>query len=128
MKYLLDTHLVLWYLISKDRLSSECLAILNETHNDFVFSVVSIWEVVIKRALKRTDFTIDPQHLRRDLINIGFHELEVNAFHVLEVQHLPAFHRDPFDRLLVAQALNEKMTFLTADKFLAQYSDGIKIV
>ena len=128
MSYLLDTNVCLWVLFDRDRLSAHWLTTLDDSDNELVFSVVSLWEIVIKRALNKEGFMLDPNELRDDLLGYECQELEVSAAHVLEVQHLPALHRDPFDRLLVAQALAEGLTLLTADRFLTQYSDEITIV
>jgi len=90
-----------------------------------IFSAASIWEIVIKRTLGRRDFRVDPQRVRRRLIENGYDELPVGGEHVLGVAALPAVHRDTFDRLLVAQAIHEGLVLVTADRALAQYPASV---
>ena len=89
------------------------------------FSVVSLWEIVIKAAQRRGDFLIDADSLRRGLLANGYAELTVLGPHALFVARLPVLHKDPFDRLLVAQALVEGFVLVTADATVAAYSDSI---
>ena len=91
----------------------------------FRSSVVSIWEVAIKASLKRPDFQVNPEELRFGLLQEGFQELAIQSEHVLAVAHLPLIHRDPFDRLLVAQAAREGLRLLTSDRTLASYGDPV---
>ena len=93
-----------------------------------MFSTASVWEVVIKSALGRDDFRVDPRRLREKLIANGYGELSVESEHALEVGNLPSIHRDPFDRILIAQAQVEKMTLLTADDQVAHYPGSIRLV
>jgi len=121
MKLLMDTHLLLWAARNAQRLSPKAQNIITDTANELLFSVVSLWEVVIKRGIGRADFQFDPRLLRRGLLDNGYAELEVSSAHVLAVSALPPMHKDPFDRLLLAQAMTEGMTLLTADSVLARY-------
>ena len=120
MKLLLDTHILLWSAI--DKLPAGAAEyILNES-NILYFSPASIWEVVIKRGLNRPDFRVDPYMLYNGLRDNGYEELPITAGHVLAVGTLPGIHKDPFDRLLLAQAIVEGVHLLTADTLMTQYA------
>ena len=128
MKFLLDTQLVLWAPISDSRLSRLARAILNEPENEFLFSTVSLWEIAIKRGIGKLDFQIDPRTVRRELLENGYGELPVLGQHAVSVDVLPPIHKDPFDRLLIAQAMVEGITLLTADPVIARYPGPIRKV
>jgi PIN domain nuclease of toxin-antitoxin system len=121
MKLLLDTHLLLWAAGAPERLSNRARDLMVNPAHDLVFSVASLWEVAIKRALGREDFSVDARVLRRGLLDNGYDELPVLGPHALAVERLPALHKDPFDRILLAQAQAEAMTLLTADEAMARY-------
>ena len=123
MKYLLDTHILLWAAAGK--LPQRAMKYIEDDSNELYFSSVSIWEVVIKRHLNRKDFEIQPVLFCRGLHSAGYIELPVTSKHVLTVEKLPTLHKDPFDRLLLAQAISEELVFLTADEIIAQYSGPI---
>ncbi len=125
MKYLVDTHLLLWAALSPDRLPSSAATLLADTSQEMFFSVATIWEVVIKAGLGRPDFTCDPHVLRRGLLDNGYQALPITADHVLAVKTLPPHHKDPFDRIMVAQATVEGITLLTADDRVALYPGPI---
>ncbi len=125
MRYLVDTHLLLWAALSPDRLPPEAARLLGDAANDVVFSAATIWEVVIKAGLGRADFTCDPHVLRRGLLDNGYSALPITVEHMLAVSGLPPHHKDPFDRILVAQATVEGITLLTADERLAGYPGPI---
>ena len=127
MNLLLDTQIAIWSLVAPERLSAEVSRLIRESEGVW-FSVVSLWETAIKRALPRHDFDVDPRVLRRTLLDDGYSELIVQADHVLAVADLPPLHKDPFDRLLLAQAKSEGILFLTADKTLARYPGPIRLV
>ena len=99
--------------------------LIDASSSDLFFSVVSLWEIAIKRGLNRPDFVVEPRVLRRNLLDAGYEELPVLASHALEVQMLPPIHGDPFDRLLLAQAMTEGLTLLTTDAQLARYPGPI---
>jgi PIN domain nuclease of toxin-antitoxin system len=126
MKFLLDTHVLLWAAAEPARLSSTARRLLNDADNELLFSPASLWEVVIKRALGREDFQVDARLLRRGLIDNGYAELPISSDHVVAVESLPPIHKDPFDRLLVAQATVEGVTLLTVDPKVAQYPGPIR--
>lgn len=128
MKYLLDTHVLLWAAGQPERLSESVHGVLQDRQNQLYFSSVSIWEIVIKRGLGRNDFVVDPRLLRYGLINNGYVELTMTSEHALTLATLPSLHKDPFDRILVAQAMTEPMKLITADAILAQYSDLVMLV
>ena len=128
MKVLLDTHLLLWTSSRSRNLSSAARAVVSEPGTSLVFSVASLWEVAIKHGLGRPGFQIDPRLLRRGLRENGYVELPVNADHALAVTTLPLLHKDPFDRLLVAQATFEGILLLTSDSMVAQYPGPIRLV
>ncbi len=128
MKLLLDTHLLLWAAGQPERLSGEARALIDAAENELFFSAASIWEVVIKRVLGRDGFRVDARLLRRGLLDNGYNELTTGSEHVVAIESLPDIHKDPFDRILVAQATVEGMTFLTADPILAQYPGPVRAV
>ncbi|ARE42316.1 Death on curing protein, Doc toxin (plasmid) [Rhodovulum sp. P5] len=125
MNLLLDTHYLLW-VAGRDSVPNPAAdALIKDPANSLWFSVASLWEVAIKRALDRPDFRTDPGTLRAGLIASGYRELPVEGRHVLGLATLPALHRDPFDRMLVAQAAAEGMRLLTADTRLAAYGGPV---
>jgi len=128
MKLLLDTHLLLWAAGEPSRLSKEARNLVNDPENELFFSAASLWEVSIKRGLGRKDFKADPRLLRRGLLDNGYGELPIHSDHVVVLDTLPAIHKDPFDRILVAQAIVEGIELLTTDSQLAQYSGPVRQV
>lgn len=128
MKWLLDTHLLLWAAGAPERLSAEAQTLLNNPAHELIFSAASLWEIAIKHSLGRTDFQVDSRLLRRGLLDHGYHELPITSAHAVAVEALPPLHKDPFDRLLVAQALVEGIVLLTADERVAQYPGSIRKV
>lgn len=128
MRLLLDTHVMLWAAGEPDRLPPPARALLLDPGNALLFSAASLWEVAIKSGLGRADFRVDPGLLRRGLIDNGYEELPIRAAHAVQVGALPAIHRDPFDRMLVAQALVEAVTLLTVDVVLGQYPGPIRLL
>jgi PIN domain nuclease of toxin-antitoxin system len=128
MKLLLDTHMLLWAAGNSQRLPEATRALLLDQDNDLVFSVASLWEIVIKSGLGRDDFRVDAALLRRELRINGYEELPIAADHVLAVANLPPLHKDPFDRLLIAQATVEGMTLITTDPLVAGYPGPIRAV
>jgi len=125
VKLLLDTHLLLWAAGQPNRLSAAARKLVDAPTNELLFSAASIWEVVIKRGLGRTDFQADPRLLRRGLLDNGYVELPILSDHVVAVENLPPIHRDPFDRLLVAQAQTDGLTLVTRDPVLQSYGVAI---
>jgi PIN domain nuclease of toxin-antitoxin system len=128
MKILLDTHLLLWAAGQSKRLPARARALLKDARNQPVFSAASLWEVAIKRSLGRDDFQVDPRLLRRGLIDNGYSELAITSEHAVAVDGLPPIHKDPFDRLLVAQSIVEGVTLLTTDSTVARYAGPVQLV
>jgi PIN domain nuclease of toxin-antitoxin system len=123
VRLLLDTHILLWALIEPGRLSAEFRDVLEDPEHEVRFSAASIWEMSIKAALGRADFQVAPASVFQAALATGFIELPVRAAAALKVTALPHHHRDPFDRLLVAQAMTEPLVLYTADAQLGAYSD-----
>ena|ERR1700722_10587526 len=126
MKLLLDTHLLLWAAGEPDRLSGEARSLIENPKNELLFSAASLWEVAIKHGLGRNDFKVDARLLRRGLLDNGYSELPIVSDHVVALESLPTLHKDPFDRVLVAQATVEGVTLLTIDSLVAQYPGPIQ--
>jgi len=125
VKLMLDTHILLWSAGQPEKLSAEARSLLLDTSNVLFFSAASIWEIVIKRGLGRDDFRVDPLRLLKQLVINGYEEVSVSSDHALAVDVLPPLHKDPFDRILIAQARTEGMLLLTADSQVSLYGDGI---
>ncbi|WP_416397194.1 type II toxin-antitoxin system VapC family toxin [Allohahella sp. A8] len=128
MKLLLDTHILLWAASDAEKLSPVARQYLENAENALFFSAASIWEVAIKSGLGREDFRVDPGLLRRGLLDNGYSELPISGEHALLVATLPPIHKDPFDRLLVAQAISEGIVLLSADALVLDYSGPIRKV
>jgi PIN domain nuclease of toxin-antitoxin system len=127
LKLLLDTHLLIWAADGSDSLPPDARTLMADPHNELLFSVASIWEIAIKRGLDRSDFQVDARLLRRGLLDNGYHELPILSEHVVAIDALPPIHKDPFDRLLIAQARVEGITLLTNDATVAQYQGAITL-
>ena len=128
MRHLIDTHLLLWAASEPERLSAAAREIMTDEDSQLWFSVASIWEVVIKASLGRTDFEVDPNLFRRGLLESDFAELTITGTHVTAVADLPSLHKDPFDRILLAQARTEGLILVTGDAALARYPGDIEVV
>jgi PIN domain nuclease of toxin-antitoxin system len=128
MKLLLDTHLLIWTAGNPKKLSKPARELIEDRDNDLAFSAVSIWEIAIKYALEKADFNVDPHLVRRGCLDNGMTELAMTSDHAVIVATLPAIHSDPFDRLLVAQAMAEGIELLTADKTIARYRAPVRLV
>lgn len=125
MKLLLDTHLLLWAASQPERVPAAAHKLIADAGNELLFSAASLWEVAIKSGLGRNDFSVDARVLRRGLLDNGYGELPILSAHAVAVAGLPPIHRDPFDRLLVAQATIEGIVLLTSDALVAQYPGPI---
>ena len=126
MKLLLDTHLLIWAAGFPERMSAEARELIADTGNELFFSAASLWEVAIKSGLGRADFAVDARLLRRGLLDNGYSELPVASEHAVAIDGLPSIHKDPFDRLLIAQSMIEGITLLTADDLVSQYPGPIR--
>lgn len=128
MKLLLDTHLLIWAAGYPERLSAEAHDLIEDADNVLFFSAASLWEVAIKSQLGRDDFAVDARLLRRGLLDNGYGEIVIASEHAIALGGLPPLHKDPFDRLLIAQSMVEGITLLTADTRVGQYPGPIRTV
>jgi PIN domain nuclease of toxin-antitoxin system len=128
LKLLLDTHLLLWIAFKSSKLSAAAVSLIEEPANELWFSTVSIWEVAVKSGRKRADFSVDPRILQSALLRAEYLELGLNAEHTFAIMDLPSIHKDPFDRILIAQAHIENITLLTSDAKVARYPGAIILV
>ena len=123
MKLLLDTHMLLWAAAGALPEAAERIVINGE--NTLFFSPASIWEIGIKKSLARSDFKVNPEVLRRGLLDNQYQEIPITGLHALAANELPAIHKDPFDRMLLAQAKVEGVTLLTSDSALREYPGAV---
>lgn len=128
MTILADTHVLLWAAAQSGLLPNAARMLIEGAGEQRWFSVVNLWEVVIKRGLRRADFEVDPRRLRRGLLENGWRELPLSGEHVLAVEDLPPLHKDPFDRMLLAQAHVEGLLLLTSDELVARYPGNVRKV
>ena len=128
MIYLLDTHILLWASGAPDRLSTRARELLSEPTSGLMFSTAAIWEVAIKSRLGRPDFSTDPRLLRRGLLENGYAELAIEGDHTMATLDLPDLHKDPFDRIQVAQSKVEGIVMLTNDEIVADYGSPVELV
>ncbi|MDO8351184.1 MAG: type II toxin-antitoxin system VapC family toxin [Gallionella sp.] len=128
MNLLLDTHLLLWAASEPECLSKKARTLILDPANQLMFSAANLWEITIKNSLDRPDFKVDSRRLWRMLLVNGYRELPVTSEHTVAVNELPPLHKDPFDRILIAQARVEGMLLLTADKLVAKYGEGVREV
>ena len=126
MTWLVDTHLLLWAAIGSPRLPRRARDVLEDAQSRLLFSSASIWEVAIKSARERPGFDVDVARLRRGLLENGYSELPITGEHAVLTRSLPRLHADPFDRILVAQAIAEDATLLTSDPAVAAYDGPIE--
>lgn len=118
MRLLLDTHVALWWLNDPEELAAEARELISEGANDAFFSSISLWEAAVKSQAGRLDVPSPTEEAARDA---GFLEVAVRWSHALRAAALPPLHRDPFDRMLVAQALEEDLALVTRDQAIRQY-------
>ncbi len=128
MRLLLDTHLLLWVAGSIGELSLEAISLIDDPAHELFFSAASLWELTIKNSLGREDFKVNPHLLRRGLLDNGYMELPIYSVHTVAVGGLPNLHKDPFDRILIAQATVEGMLLITCDTVVASYPGPIQKV
>lgn len=128
MRILLDTHILLWSLGETRRLTTETRDMLTDPANELLFSAASIWEISIKRTLGRSDFLWDARVVRRALRDGQYREIPISSEHAAMVAELPPLHKDPFDRMLIAQSLVEGALLLTADERLARYAAPVRVI
>jgi PIN domain nuclease of toxin-antitoxin system len=128
MKLLLDTHLLLWAAGNPSRLSAQARKLICADKNQLYFSTASLWEIVIKSGLGRGDFKVDTRLLRRGLLDNQYSELAIASDHVVAIESLPSLHKDPFDRLLIAQVTVEGLVLLTSDPIVSGYPGPTRLV
>jgi len=126
MRFLLDTHVLLWAASTPEKINPSIRKQLEDPENELIFSTASFWEIAIKNSLERADFKVGLWQLRRSLLDNEYEELPVTSEHVAFTQVLEKFHKDPFDRMLIAQACVEDLTLLTADALVARYPGPIQ--
>jgi len=123
-RYLLDTHILIWWLSDADKLSPEVYAIIANTSNQIYVSAASIWGIAIKEALGKLKVDADLSQLIQEN---GFTELQISAKHANTTKTLPLIHHDPFDRMLIAQAIEESLTLISVDRYIGQY-EGLVVL
>ncbi len=121
MRLLLDTHILIWAAGDLDMLSTGIRKLIEDTNNELNFSPASIWETATKHSLGRDDFRTDPFVLRYRLLENGYTELPINSEHAIAIAGLPLLHKDPFDRILIAQAIIEGVPLITVDDAVLRY-------
>jgi len=125
MNLLLDTHAILWFLNGDKKISEKVKKILASPANDTFISIVSLWEIAVKLSLGKLSLKTTLNYLFRIIEKQGFHFLPITPEHIICAATLPMNHRDPFDRIIISQALTEEMTIITRDESFAGY--GVKI-
>jgi PIN domain nuclease of toxin-antitoxin system len=128
VRILLDTHILLWALVEPQRLDEDTAAEIRSAANEVLFSTASIWEIAIKAGLRRADFIVDPAEIVREALDAGLTELVLRSTAAVLVAELPLLHRDPFDRILIAQAIAEPAFLYTADQRLSPYSELVRLI
>ncbi len=128
MRLLVDTHLLLWAVCMSGRLPDKARSLLEDPASSVYCSVASLWEIAVKNALKRPDFQVEIAEFRRALTEMAVTELPVIGTHTEKLAQLPSIHKDPFDRMLIAQSMAEPLILLTNDTLLAEYWDGVMLV
>ena len=126
MKYLLDTHFLIWIPIADRRTPASLSSLLSDPANEFLFSAASMWEIAVKHSAGKVDFPYESRGIRTRLLGAGYEELPVLSEHAIAVESLEPIHKDPFDRLLIAQAIVEGIILLTTDRTVAKYKGPIQ--
>ena len=121
MKYLLDTHIILWAALDVKRLSRKAKNLLENPENILYFSPVSLWEISIKHAKHPDQMPITSERAKELALKMGFIELPVRSRHGVDIANLPEIHNDPFDRIMVCQSIVEKIPFISYDKNVNAY-------
>ena len=128
MKYLVDTHILIWAVANMRMLSSSAKSILADETSEFFFSAASVWEIALKCAKHPDDMPLSAADARREFLAAGFRELKIDSKAAVGVGALPSIHGDPFDRLLIAQSRVNGMKFLTHDHLIASYGENVVMV
>lgn len=123
MRYLLDTHVFLWWVTDNNKLPENARALISDKRNELFLSSASVWEIMIKSKIGKIDLPTDPQKFLKKQVKLNYITiLNITIEHSLATYNLPEIHKDPFDRMLIAQAIVEKMTIVTSDSFIKQYN------
>ena len=128
MRLLLDTHILLWVIAESRKLSRAAREFIGDPTHELAFSVVSLWEIAIKASLRRADFQVDVGSVRKRLFDNGYSEIAATGAHAAALANLPLVHKDPFDRMLIAQATVEGLTLVTGDPVVARYPGPVRFV
>jgi PIN domain nuclease of toxin-antitoxin system len=128
MRLLPDTHILIWGAVEPERLSRAASSLIESPDNELMFSAVSLWEIAIKTGRGRAELRVDAGILRRSLFENGYGELALTGAHAAVLASPPPIHKDPFDRMLVAQATIDGLTLVTADPTVARYPGPIRLV
>jgi PIN domain nuclease of toxin-antitoxin system len=128
VRLLLDTHILLWVIAESRKLSRPAREFIGDPAHELAFSAVSLWEIAIKAGLRRADFQIDVGSVRKRLFDNGYSEIAATGAHAAALANLPLIHKDPFDRLLMAQATVEGLTLVTGDPVVAKYPGPVRLV
>jgi len=128
VRLLLDTHILLWVIAESRRLSRAGREFIGDPAHELAFSAASLWEIAIKASLRRDDFRVDVASVRKRLFDNGYSEIAATGAHAAALANLPLIHKDPFDRMLVAQAVVEGLTLVTGDPVVARYPGPIRLV
>ena len=118
MRYLVDTNIFIWWMEKNRRLSKNIFNLLSNPQNQIVLSVASIWEIIIKKTKKKLK---TPKDVEGGIKASGFMPINIEMSHVLGVEKLPMYHKDPFDRILVSQSRVENLTLITTDEKIWKY-------
>jgi PIN domain nuclease of toxin-antitoxin system len=125
MKYLLDTHIILWAATDVKRLSRKAKTILEDMANVLYFSPISLWEISVKHAKHPDQMAITSEQARELAVKMGFIELPVRSRHGVDIANLPDIHNDPFDRMLITQARSDGLKLVSHDHKVAAYGEAI---
>ncbi len=128
MKILLDSHLLVWLAAATTKLPPAARVFIEDNENTLFFSSASVWELMVKYSLGKNDIPVHPRVLHRALLDNGFAELPITSEHAFTVESLASIHKDPFDRILIAQSMTEGMLLLTSDETIARYNGPIRLV
>lgn len=128
MRYLVDTHVLIWAVANTARLSATAKDILSNPSNEFYFSAASIWEIALKHSKHPLDIPLSAQDAKREFLDAGFRELRIDSDAAATVSDLPLIHGDPFDRLLISQSRRSGMLFITHDHLIEPYGENIVMV
>ncbi len=122
MNLLLDTHILLWALAENDKLPAKAKELILNKANTIIFSIASMWEIAIKHQIKPEAISLSGTQFLHYCEQSGYSRISIKDRHIIELEKLPPIHKDPFDRILIAQAVSENMTLITHNKIIASYN------